>query len=156
MGVREMNEMNEINDEIKQTLNLMQTDITEGARDELQCHIVCLLDIKRKELLRRLTKHSRSETVTHDQAPHKSVKLDGQLTADELRAGGWWCAETSEDTLKAFSLFGLKDGEYTPWDGSFYGCFLFENGSNLVDRGFRHHTEGLKEIHRIGSEFYWS
>lgn len=77
------------------------------------------------------------------------------LTADDLMAGGWWCKDTGEDALKAFLLAGLKDKEYEPWDGSFYACFLNEIGSNLLNRGFSHHTEELKEIHRIGNNFYW-
>ena len=79
-----------------------------------------------------------------------------QLSSADLKLGGWWCADTSEDSLKAFILMGLRDAEYSPWDGSFYGCFLYEIGSNLLYRGFRHHTEGLKQIHRIGGEFYWT
>lgn len=46
--------MKEINDEIKLTLNLMQTDIDEGAHNELQHHLMSLLEIKRNELQERL------------------------------------------------------------------------------------------------------
>lgn len=106
--------MNEINEEIKITINLIQSDICAGLRDEAK-----------------------------------------PLTADELMAGGWWCGDTSEDSLKAFILFGLKDGEYEPWDGSYYACFLYESGCKLIDRGYKDHPEGLKRIHRIGNDFYW-
>lgn len=161
--------MNEINEEIKQTLNLMQTDIDYEAHSELQCHLACLLEIKRNELQHRLVERSWFEpadcvgrVVSFDPATYKSVKLDGQiadeakpLTADELKAGGWWCGDTSEDALKAFILYGLETDDDTPWDGSFYGCFLYVNGRNLLDRGLKHHTDGLKQIHRIGNEFYW-
>lgn len=78
------------------------------------------------------------------------------LTADELKAGGLWCADTSDDALKAFILYGLVEyGDDMPWDGSFYGCFIFEGGTNLLDRGYKHHTSALKQIHRCGNVFYW-
>ncbi len=91
--------MNEINDEIKLTLNLMQTDIDDGAHGELQSHLYSLLEIKRNELQQRLVERSWLEPVTHGQAPHISVKLDGQiadeakpLTAEELKAVELWRA----------------------------------------------------------------
>lgn len=43
--------MNELNDEIKQTLNLMQADIDYGAHGELQYHLMSLLEIKREQLV---------------------------------------------------------------------------------------------------------
>lgn len=47
-----MKELNdEINDEINLTLNLMQPDIYEGSLNELQYHLVCLLEIKRERLV---------------------------------------------------------------------------------------------------------
>ena len=150
--------MKEINDEIKLTITIMQTCICEGAHDELQGHLYSLLEMKRNELQKRLT-GPRVDSAAHKLSPEilwGEVKLDEQLTADELRAGGWWCADTSEDALKAFILMGIKDGEYGPWDGSYYACFLFKAGINLVDRGNEHHTFGLKQIHRVGNEFYWS
>ena len=50
--------MNEINEEIKLTLNLMQTDIDDGAHDELQGHLYSLLEMKRNELQKRLVERS--------------------------------------------------------------------------------------------------
>lgn len=76
--------MKEINDEIKLTLNLMQTDIDEGAHDELQYHLMSLLEIKRNELQQRLVERSWLDhadgmggVVANDQAPYKSVKIEG-------------------------------------------------------------------------------
>ena len=155
--------MNELNEEINLTISIMQTDIDEGAHNELQYHLMSLLEIKRNELHQRLVERLGSEPMTHDPSPYKSVKLDGQitdeakpLTAEELLAGGWWYADTSEDALKAFILYGLETDDDLPWDGSFYGCFLYEIGNNLLNRGLEHHTIGLKQIRRIGNEFYWS
>ncbi len=50
--------MKELNAEIKLTLNLMQTDIDDGAHDELQWHLNNLLEIKRNELQQRLAERS--------------------------------------------------------------------------------------------------
>ena len=157
--------MHEINEEIKQTLNLMQTDIDDGAHDELQSHLYYLLEIKRNELQQRLVERSWFEpadgmgsAVKLDQAPYKSGQIADEakpLTAEELKAGGWWCADTSDDALKVFISYGLEAGDDIPWDGSYYACFLFESGSDLLDRGYEDHTNGLKEIKRIGNEFYW-
>ena len=107
--------MKELNEEIKQTLNLMQSDIDDGLRDVMQCHLTYLLEIKRNNLQQLLIESSCSVPVAHDQAPYKSVKLDLQfgdpdkpLTADEYMAGGWWRADISEDALKAFIFDGDK------------------------------------------------
>lgn len=43
--------MDEINKEIKRTINLMQTDIDDGAHSELQYHLMSLLEIKREHLV---------------------------------------------------------------------------------------------------------
>lgn len=46
--------MKELNDEIKLTLNLMQADIDEGAHNELQYHLMSMLEMKRKLLGERV------------------------------------------------------------------------------------------------------
>jgi len=135
--------MKEINEEINLTLNLMQTVNDECVYSAMQDHLRGLLEIKRNELQKRLTERSWEE-------------LPKPLTTADLLLGGWWCAETSDYALKAFLSLGLKHEGCVPWDGSFYGCFLYEVGSNLLDRGFRHHTDGLTQIHLIGNDFYWS
>ena len=155
--------MNELNEEIKLTLNLMQTDIDDGAHGELQSHLYSLLEIKRNELQQRLVDRSWLEPVTHDQSPYKSVKLDGQitdeakpLTAEELIAGGWWCADVSEECANAFKCNGLRVFNSHAWDGDgkkWISCRLSDSGN--VTRGVSP-LVGLKQIHRIGNEFYWS
>jgi len=55
--------MNEINEEIKLTINTMQCDIDDGAHGELQNHLYSLLEIKRNELQQRLVERSWVEPV---------------------------------------------------------------------------------------------
>lgn len=156
--------MKELNDEIKLTLNLMQADINDGAHGELQCHLACLLEIKRNEIQQRLAECSWFETVTHDQAPYKSVKLDGQvadeakpLTADELKAGGWWCADVSEECLLA--LIDNSDDVVTHhwYDNVVAQCaYKSDSESNVLRAHLPVDLDILKQIHRISNEFYWS
>lgn len=136
-----VSDMNEINEEIKQTINAMQCDIDDGAHSEMQYHLKSLLEIKRNELQQRLVERSWFETVTHDQEPIKSVKLDGKiadeakpLTAEELKAGWWWCTDVSEECCSVLLAKGVSEA--------------------VVFRSYLR-MEGLKQIHRIGNEFYW-
>jgi len=55
--------MNELNEEIKLTINTMQCDIDDGAHGELQYHLNGLLEIKRNELQQRLVERAWSEPV---------------------------------------------------------------------------------------------
>lgn len=154
--------MKNLTDEIKLTIELMQGDIDDGAHGELQSHLYSLLEIKRNELQQRLVERSWFEPVTHGQAPYKSVKLDGQisdeakpLTVDELMAGGWWCADVSEDCANAFKSKHLRVFNALEWgDGQPWGsCALDSDGE--VTRGF-FDVGGNKQIHRIGNQFFWS
>lgn len=154
--------MKELNDEIKLTLNLMQTDIDDGAHEELQSHLYSLLEMKRNELHQRLVERSWFEPVTHAQAPYKSVKLDGQITDEakplavgELMAGGWWCADVSEDCANAFKSKHLRVFNAPEWgNGQPWGsCALDSDGE--VTRGF-FDVGGNKQIHRVGNQFFWS
>ena len=160
--------MNELNEEIKLTLNLMQTDIHEVSLNELQYHLNGLLAMKRNELQQRMVERSWLDhadgmgvVVKFDQAPYKSVKLDGQitdeakpLTAEELKAGGW-CVDSSEECLKALIEKGLVERD-TDW--MFGGGYKYCNmgGSIVVMRTMQAHNAALKRIHLVGNEFYWS
>lgn len=158
--------MKEINEEIKQTINLIQSDIDDGAHDELQYHLACLLEIKRNELQQRLVERSRSDhadgmgsVVTHDQAPYKSVKLDGQvadeakpLTVDELKAGGWWFDEVRSHSLQ--ELFREYDVNITGVSKGWFGAS--EVASCVISSSdYGRDLSGFKQIHRIGNDFYW-
>lgn len=156
--------MKELNDEIKLTINLIQSDFCAGLRDEMQKHLNGLLEIKRNELQQRLVERSWFEpadgmggAVTHDQAPPKSWKIaDGAkpLTADELLAGWWWCADVSEECANTFKSKGLQVFNSSGWgDGEQWGsCALDSDGE--VTRGF-FDVGYNKQINRIGNEFYW-
>ena len=163
--------MKEINEEIKQTLNLMQTDIDYEAHSELQCHLACLLEIKRNELQQRLVERSwldhadgMGSVVKFDQAPYKSVKLEGQvadeakpLTVDELMAGGWWCADVSAECEMAFKSCGLdvvRDG-WGGIGGHIGDCCILGHPKHVSRAWIKSIVSGEKQIHRIGNEFYW-
>lgn len=227
--------MNEINDEVKLTLNLMQADNYEGALNELQHHLMSLLEIKREHLVtetglqaelerereRRFdgnriasadhrdeleclvsalekiadfkllsndgaTEFSisqdrwrkfceaqgiaasaiaqyRKEPVTHDQAPYKSVKLDGQiadeakpLTTEELKAGGWWCADVSEECRLSLIDNGVGVASYC-WNSYEHAQVAYKLGSesNVVRAHVPIVLDNLKQIKRVGNEFYW-
>ena len=138
--------MKEINDEVKLTLSLMQDNINEGAYCELQSHLCSLLEMKRNGLQQRLAGRSRSESVTDDEAK--------PLTVEELKAGGWWCADISEDCANAFKSKGLRVFNSSKWgnDDGWNICALGDDGfvTRQTIAGSR------KEIHRFNNDFYWS
>lgn len=133
--------MKELNDEIKLTLKLMQTDIDDDAHGELWNHLHRLLDIKRNELQKRLDE-SWSEPVE-------------PLTIDELKTGGWWCKDVSSDCAIAFESKGLRVFNSSEWgdDSEWGGCSLLSSYGR-VTRGFTN-TENRKQIKRVGYLFYW-
>ncbi|NLY14620.1 MAG: hypothetical protein GXZ10_13515 [Gammaproteobacteria bacterium] len=142
-------DMNEINDEVKLTLNLMQTDIDDGAHGELQNHLYSLLEMKRNELQQRLVERSWL-------GPALGVDKAKPLTSDELMAGGWWCADTSEACRLALESFGFKFFSCI-WDSEFEACFA-DNLKYAIGRGPEIHATSklkLKQIYRDGNEFYW-
>lgn len=155
--------MNELNEEIKLTINTMQCDIDDGAHGELQSHLYSLLEIKRNELQQRLVERSWLEPVKHDQAPYKSVNLGGQvfdeakplMTTEELKAGGWWCEDVSEECRLAFYEKGLG-ARSIGWstDAGYKYCYL--SGSVIVRSSIQQYESLLKQIRRIGNDFYWS
>ena len=144
--------MNEINEEVKLTIDLMRTDIDDGAHDELQNHLYSLLEMKRNELQRRLVE-CKIEYVVQDPMSCKRTK---PLTAEELMEGGWWCADVSETARQAFELRGFRVADQWELKG-LDGCRLTDVG--VVAR-FRHitktKTKDVREIILADGEFYWS
>lgn len=139
-------EMNELNEEIKLTINTMQCDIDDGAHGELQSHLYSLLEIKRNELQQRLVERSWVEPVTHDEAK--------PLTTEELKAGGW-CVDSSEECWKALVEKGLdaRGAGRSIGEGYKY-CYLA--GTIVVMMPMQARNTALKQIHLIGNDFYWS
>lgn len=127
--------MNEINEEIKLTLNLMQGDIDDGAHGEMQKHLMSLLEIKRNELQQRLVERSWFE-------PADGIGKAKPLTTEELEAGGWWCDRSGGNR----GCLRRKNIDYVECLGiDDYYVFYAANC-----------TGDVKEIRRIGNDFYWS
>ena len=155
--------MKKINDEIKQIIKLMQGDVHESTLSELQLYLRGLLDIKLSEFLRKMAEKVSSEPITNDQEQYKNVELDEQiadkakpLTYLELDAGGWWCGDTSEACRLAFVANGVQT-EADHWGKSSrircayklpYHVFILR-AHVPID------VSTLKQIHRIGGNFYW-
>lgn len=137
--------MKELSDEIKLTLNIMQTDVSNGAREELQFHLYNLLEMKRNRLHRNNPDVFEVATESTESKP---------LTTEELKLGGWWCTDVSEDCANAFESNHLRVFNSSEWgDGADWGgCVLDYDGQ--VTRGFTD-PEYRKQIHRVGNEFYW-
>lgn len=135
--------MKEIHDEINLTLNLIQQDIYEGSLNELQHHLVCLLEIKRNEIQKRLDGCSQAETKP--------------LTTKELLAGGWWCGDVSEECRLAFVANGSHTVEEDWEKTSRIRCaYRLVNDEGILRAHIPIDVSTLKQIYRIGSDFYWS
>lgn len=131
--------MNELNEEIKLTINLMQGDIDDGAHGELQSHLYSLLEMKRNELQQRPIGRSWSE-------PAKP------LTTEELKAGGWWFDEVNcQSLLELFREYGVNiTGVSSGWFDDSVGVTCV-----ISSRDYGRDLSGFKQIHRIDNEFYW-
>ena len=76
------------------------------------------------------------------------------LTAEELKAGGWWCADVSGECAAAFESKSINVYNSEAWGTArrgWSGC-LFSCGEAARTVGIE---GGEKQIHRIGNEFYW-
>lgn len=76
------------------------------------------------------------------------------LTAEELKAGGWRCSDISEECRLTFYEKGLG-ARSTGWstDTGYRYCYL--SGSVIVRSSMQPSESPLKQIHRIGGDFYW-
>lgn len=141
--------MNELNEEIKLTLNLMQGDIDDGAHGELQSHLYSLLEMKRNEMQQRLAERSWSE-------PALGVDKAKPLTLDELMAGGWWCADVSEECRLALVGIGINTAVDSWDDNARARCALKRYyGSYVARSDMAVDSDTIKRIKRIGNDFYW-
>jgi hypothetical protein len=92
-------------------------------------------------------------------AKEKSSKRceETPLTSDELKAGGWWCADVSAECEMAFKIRGL-DVSCAGWSGigNRNGDCCILGYPKFVSRAWiKSHVSGEKQIHRIGNNFYW-
>ncbi len=88
---------------------------------------------------------SKFQKVREDRVP---------LTADELKAGGWWCADVSGECAAAFESKSINAYNSEAWGTArpgWAGC-LFSGGEVARTMSIE---GGEKQIHRIGNEFYW-
>lgn len=162
--------MKEINEEVKLTLNLMQTDIDDGAHGELQSHLYSLLEMKRERLSERVYTYTPAQIQIWPDAADDRIDVIGQngndgehyreemqlgrvLTKHALLRGDWWCADTSEAARHAFAVRGLSVAYQWKLTG-LDGCRLTD-GENVTRFKGMLKTEGLREITLIDGEFYY-
>ncbi len=79
------------------------------------------------------------------------------LTAEELKAGGWWCADVSAECGMALKSCGL-DVVLAGWGGTgdhIGDCCILGHSKHVYRSWITNIVSGEKQIHRIGNEFYW-
>lgn len=157
--------MNELHEEIRQTMLALNQENAQPVVEELQCHLANLFDMVRDELHQRLKELSWSEPsigiAKQLEAPYKSVRIvcgDKQpLTTEELKAGDWWCADVSEECRLALIDNGVGViSSY--WNGNSRdkGAYKLRSESHVVRAHLAVDLDILKRIHRIGNQFFWS
>ncbi|MDM1697136.1 hypothetical protein HX099_10775 [Thiopseudomonas alkaliphila] len=82
-------------------------------------------------------------------------RADVPLTTGEVKAGGWWCAEAGKEVEQELArrnviIISKKWRQKT----HIYGCMSVHPriASQFVEPEW---AARLRQIHRIGSEFYW-
>lgn len=76
------------------------------------------------------------------------------LTTEELKAGGWWCADVSEEARQAFELRGFNVA--SRWDlEDIDGCMLADKETAVRFRRLSI-AKSLPDITLADGEFYWS
>ena len=139
---RKMNWLAEQNDLIVATLKQRGLQAVEPDNNDVAIHpCVMQLDKLGEALFRTQFEPKRREEIA--------------LTAEELKAGGWWCDDVSEECQRALSNRKLEF-QSLRWDGKYRFCFM---RSGRVYRGLPHELARVtcdeKQIHRIGNNFYW-
>lgn len=81
-------------------------------------------------------------------------RADAPLTTDELEAGGWWCADASKECANALKSKGLRVFNSSERkDGSEWCVCSLDSDGDVTRAPFA--FSRLKQIHRIGNDFYW-
>lgn len=80
------------------------------------------------------------------------------LTIDELSAGEWWTKDLSDESYSAFAAAGIvPHDDRETWADGYYDCFSMDyEGFLVLWKESARPERAVKEIHRIGSNFYWS
>lgn len=84
------------------------------------------------------------------------------LSAEELKAGGWYLKEVTQSSWDALELYGFESYSGfackdiglrfcgAPWAG-----FALNPSGNVARFAHKKDLSGLKQIHRRGNRFYW-
>lgn len=170
--------LSKLGEEVKLTLNLMQQDIDDGAHDELRMHLREVLLLKREVLqqddeeyaedvpmhsvvmtLSSLAPARESEQIEVGEemfCPQRKCSEEVPLTSDELKAGGWWCGDVSEECRLDLAGAGVKSMADNWNDNAGARCAYKRYYGSYVDRSrMAVESDTLKQIHRVGNEFYW-
>lgn len=84
---------------------------------------------------------------------HGKPQRSDMLTADNLKSGDWWCADTSETARHAFALRGFNVADQ--WElEDLDGCRLTGKDSVTRFKGMSK-TKDLREITLVDGEFYY-
>lgn len=76
------------------------------------------------------------------------------LTSRELKSVIWWCKDISEECRLALFERGI-DTLASNWNDNKEGYKCCYMSSGEVVRSYMRYGAGLKEIYRVGNEFYW-
>ena len=128
-NVRKMNRLTKQNDEIVKILKQRGLQAVDPAGDDISIH-PCIMQL---------------DKLQSEPKP---------LTADELKAGGWWCADASKECANALKSKGLRVFNSSEWkDGSEWCVCSLDSDGDVTRAPFA--FSRLKQIHRIGNDFYW-
>jgi len=87
--------------------------------------------------------------------PEPREETKAALTADELKAGGWWCADISRECALAFIAAGVDVHNSKNWTVNARTHYGWGGCTYLKDEVTRTNNRYTKQIHRIGNDFFW-
>ena len=134
--------MKTINKEIKKTIRLIMVSDIDSIALVLEDHLKNLLAYK----LECIKEDGFISSVADEAKP---------LTIEELKAGGWWCSDVSEECRLEFVKKGIetRSPDWSIEVGHTHCCLPGSIIRRSTEQVF---SSALKQIHRIGNEFYWS
>lgn len=159
--------MQKLNTAIEQALVWMRGDICDCAHNALEDHLVSLLSDKRERACEAFGSNVGDDSGQMEIVQQwvskavvmvdvdEAIKKSASLTAEELRAGGWWCADITELCRVQLAVHGVDVPPQSWSNGSCWDCCFLLGPGFVADRGPEKSKSGLRQIHRVGSEFYW-